>query len=410
MKKTTLALCVMLLIAFGAQAQHIPQNFGKGLNFYGKDSSFHVKFGFRFQNLYTGTWNVQNDDLGTITDHASAFTIRRSRLKFDGFAFSPKLKWKLELALSNNDMAGGATTKEMGNASNLVLDAYADWNFYKGWTLRFGQAKLPGNIERVISSANMQLVDRSLVNAAFNIDRDLGIQLLNTHKVFGDFYMKEKFAFGQGEGRNITRGAFKGYDYTARVEFLPFGLFKGDKDDYNGSALTYYKTPKLMLGVGYDVNDNAVRNRGQLGSFITDAAGVYYGKQLNTLFADAALKYKRFSLMTEYMNKKTSDNIAQVYDAKNAKIGTFTTGQGINVQAGILLNKNVSSMTGDIELVGRITSVDYTNGTNDENQYTIGVNRFVSGHQLKIQADMTYRTIIGGDDRLMFRTQLDVHF
>ena len=38
------------------------------------------------------------------------------------------------------------------------------WNFYKNFELWFGQAKLPGNRERVVSSGNLQLVDRSILN------------------------------------------------------------------------------------------------------------------------------------------------------------------------------------------------------------------------------------------------------
>lgn len=435
MKKTTLLGIMVFVFAMNAQAQLVMPAFGKGLNFYGQDSSFHVKFGFRFQNLYQGTWNVANDDIGSLEDHNSRFLIRRSRLKFNGFAFSPRLRWKIELALTNRDMANGAVTPEMSNASNLVLDAFADYrlfayngsdvNTYKnadfyGMFVRFGQGKLPGNVERVVSSANLQLVDRSLVNSRFNIDRDLGIQIWNKHKVAGDFVMKEKIAIGQGEGRNITQGSFDGYNYTGRVEFLPFGLFKKDKDDYVGSALTYYKSPKVMVGVGYDINDNAVRNRGQLGSFIQDGNGKYYGEQLNTIFADAVVKYKRFSLMTEYMDKKTADGTSEVLDRGGNRVGNFTTGRGLNVQAGMILNKKNThafhKMTGkkgpfgELELVGRVTTVDFTNGRNDENQYTVGLNSFFSGHQLKLQADLTYIDIIGADDGLMFRTQLDVHF
>ena len=45
----------------------------------------------------------------TVMENAntSAF-IRRARLKFDGFALSPKLKYKLELGLSNRDIAGAS--------------------------------------------------------------------------------------------------------------------------------------------------------------------------------------------------------------------------------------------------------------------------------------------------------------
>ena len=51
------------------------------------------------------------------------------------------------------------------------------WNFHENFELWVGQTKLPGNRERVISSANLQQVDRSLLNSRFNIDRDFGFQL-----------------------------------------------------------------------------------------------------------------------------------------------------------------------------------------------------------------------------------------
>lgn len=427
---------LLLFFTINSFAQHAAAQFGKGLNFYGADSSFHIKFGFRFQNLYEGSWNLPNDNLANITDHNSQFLIRRSRLKFDGFAFTPRLAWKIELALTNRDMADGAVTREMHNASNLVLDAYADYRLFAyansnvntrsetdfyGMFVRFGQGKLPGNIERVISSGNLQLVERSIVNAEFNIDRDLGIQIWNKHKVAGNFIMKEKFAFSQGEGRNVTRGSYGGYNYTGRVEFLPFGMFKGDGDDYVGSALVYYNKPKAMIGLAYDINNNAVRTGGQLGSFIKDKNGNYYGEQLNTFFADAAVKYKRFSFMGEYASRKTKDNTPEVEVLRPTGIdtvGRFITGNGLNLQAGIMLNKNgkgvfkkqgSDSKIGDIELVGRYTTVNMQRGS-DENQYTLGFNAYFVDHKLKLQADITYNQIAGEDDGLLFRTQLDVHF
>ena len=97
------------------------------------------------------------------------------------------------------------------------------WNFAENWELWAGQTKLPGNVERVVSSANLQLIDRSLLNSRFNIDRDLGVQLRHKSNLGGDFLMREKLAVSQGEGRNVTEGNEGGLQYTARLEFLPFG-------------------------------------------------------------------------------------------------------------------------------------------------------------------------------------------
>ena len=58
-----------------------------------------------------------------------------------------------------------------------MLDAVVKYAFSKNQQIWFGQTKLPGNRERVISSMALQFVDRSNVNSKFNIDRDFGVQL-----------------------------------------------------------------------------------------------------------------------------------------------------------------------------------------------------------------------------------------
>ncbi len=81
----------------------------------------------------------------------------------------------MELGLSNRDISGAS--EFTSNAPRYILDAVIKYNFSENFELWFGQTKLPGNIERVISSGNLQQVDRSLLNSRFNIDRDMGIQL-----------------------------------------------------------------------------------------------------------------------------------------------------------------------------------------------------------------------------------------
>ena len=84
-----------LLFILNTEAQFIPKSFGSGFNYVGKDSSFTMRFGIRFQTLMLGSWNVQDDDFGRVGDFSSTFTLRRSRLKFDGFILSPRLTYKM---------------------------------------------------------------------------------------------------------------------------------------------------------------------------------------------------------------------------------------------------------------------------------------------------------------------------
>src|SRR5688572_728244 len=208
------------LLSLPLSAQHLSNNkFGNGIRLLAADSSFSMKFSVRIQSLYQGDLNLETNE------YSDGFQIRRSRLKFDGFAYSPKLKYKIELAISNPDIRGGAIS-ESGNTANIVLDAYLSWNFWRNWSLVFGQKKLPGNRERVISSQALQFVDRSNLNSRFNIDRDAGLQLqYNADKVnlIG--------AISMGEGRNMVIDNIGGYDYTLRAEYLPFGEF-ADGGDY----------------------------------------------------------------------------------------------------------------------------------------------------------------------------------
>jgi hypothetical protein len=390
LKATLITLFLFTFISISAQETNAPE-FGKGLfNLVGKDSTYTMKVGARMQFLAIGEW--QSDD-GSLVNPESNFLVRRARLKFDGFAFSPKLKYKLELGLSNRDISGAS--QFTSNAPRYILDAVIKWNFYENFELWFGQTKLPGNRERVISSGNLQQVDRSLLNSRFNIDRDLGIQLRHHFKLSDNFVVKEMFSIAQGEGRNITTGNLGGHQYTGRLELLPFGNFSS-KGDYSGSDLKRESTPKLAIGATYDHNQNAVKNRSNQGSYMVTDDG-FYETNINTFFIDAMFKYKGFSFMAEYADRDADDPFA-----KNAD-GTLTgdevqVGNGYNLQTGYLFKNNW-------EVSGRYTNIDLDKtitGKNPEDQYV--------GHKLKVQSDISYLSIDGGTNELMYRLQFDIHF
>ena len=79
-------------------------------------------------------------------------------------------------------------------ANGFVLDAVLKWNFAGNWTVWFGQTKLPGNIERVFSSQKLQLVDRSLLNTKFTLERDAGFQLRHHINIGKTFLVREIFS------------------------------------------------------------------------------------------------------------------------------------------------------------------------------------------------------------------------
>jgi hypothetical protein len=399
-KLLTVAFILSGILTSFSQETNAPQ-FGKGLfNLVGKDSTFTMKIATRMQLLGTAAWDKQSD--GGLVDPASNMLVRRARLKFDGFAFSPKLKYKIELGLSNRDMAGQSEFTR--NSPRMILDAVVMWNFAGNFVLWAGQTKLPGNIERVISSGNLQLVDRSLLNSAYNIDRDIGLQLRHHFNLSDKFLVREKIAFSQGEGRNVVLGNLGGHQYTGRLELLPFGEFKS-KGDYSGSDLVREQSPKLMFSTTYDINSNAVRTRSNLGSYMYNDVGLYE-TTINTLFVDAMFKYRGFSFMGEYANRTAKDPIAKNSDGTETG-DIVRVGNGINLVTGYVFKSNwaldarYSNVTPDLNITG----------VNQSEQYTLGLSRFIVGHKLKVQTDISYLSIDGGGtDVLLYRLQLDVHF
>jgi hypothetical protein len=398
-KQFILILCVIFSSFLKAQ-EVSDTKFGKGMiNFIAKDSSFSVKFAPRIQSRYQGQWDYDGEEY----DEANLnFIVRRARLKFGGFAFTPKLKYKMELGLSNRDISGASIYNR--NTPRYILDAVIMWNFHENFELWAGQTKLPGNIERVVSSANLQLIDRSLLNSKFNIDRDMGVQLRHKTKWGRNFITREKFSISQGEGRNITVGNLGGLQYTSRLELLPFGEFSS-KGDYSQGDLKREKSIKAMFGFTYDINNNAVKNRSNMGSYMTQSNGGLFETDISTVFIDGVIKYNGFALTGEYASRNADTIEALEADGRTKTGAVVGAGSAINFQGSYLLKNNV-------EMTLRYTNVDFKEVTrlSDLQQITYGISKYVVGHSLKIQADLTFSQSDATRDYVLFRTGFDLHF
>jgi len=363
-----------VLSSSGIHAQNIlHDSFGKGISAVAKDSSYYLKFSARFQSLYEGYYTIAKEK------YQDNLRLRRARLKLDGFVLSPKVIYKIEY--------------DMVNA--FVLDAVVKWNFIGNFTLWFGQTKLPGNRERLISSQKMQMVDRSLLNSKFTLDRDQGIQLRHHFKL-GNMVIREAFSVSVGEGKNYTSLSDKsGYDYTEKIEILPFGPFT-KKGDYSGGDLVREEKLKLSLAFTYDYNDNAIKERGQKGDELSEQ------RDITTFFADMMMKYKGLSLMAEYVNRTTTKT-PLIFDSTGAASEWFYTGTAFNLQLGYVLKSNW-------EISGRYTEVtpEEITGNNNINMYTMGISKYIVGHNLKVQGDFSFLEEEYTYDQVLFRLQLEL--
>src|SRR5690606_34895060 len=215
------------------------------------------------------------------------------RMRVDGYLYSPKFSYTIQLAFTRGDQDFDDT-----GVANIVRDAVVFYNFTPNFYIAFGLNKLPGNRQRVNSSGQLQFADRSIVNAAMNIDRDFGIKAYYKNKIGETAVYHLKGAITTGEGR-VANNTDKGLAYTGRAELLPLGAFTDD-GDYSEGDLMRERTPKVSFGGGYSKNVGTTRSGGQIGYYL------YEPVTLQTYFADAIFKYNGWAYQFEYI-KRTVD-------------------------------------------------------------------------------------------------------
>ena len=346
---------------------------GSGIQFKNKDNSFYLKFRTRIQPR----WEIEYvPDKNLLMNRAF---VKRARLKFDGHFINSNLRYKIEY-----DVVGG-----------YVRDAMIKYRM-GNFDLWFGQGKLPGNRERVVSSGYLQLVDRSIYNKYFTLDRDVGIQLHHQFSI-GNVVVRDQYAITSGDGI-LDNQMSKGFAFTGKLEVLPFGKFTG-KGDYKLADLIREKTPKLAIAGYGSFNKSAYKDRGQIGINLNSNA------DLLVLGVDLLFKYRGYSFLFETGQRQVTSGSALVYNTSDVLIGTFYTGWGMNAQTGYVF-KNMWEV-----------SVRYANTTPDDNpinpeitDYTIGLSKYIVNHSFKIQADFTLRQIQHVSDQVIGRFQVEYQF
>ncbi len=354
-------------------------------------SDFEMAIQFRTQFRYS----YENYD--SAQEDISDFNVRRMRLRFDGTAFDERFLYKIQLSFTRGDLDFDTVAYP-----NILRDAVIGWKLTEKSTFWLGQTKLPGNRQRVVSSGNQELVDRSLLNSTFNIDRDIGIQWYNQIGDVSPVWIKLAISNGEGRARNNQN---KDISYTARVEWLPLGEFKDDGDYFEGD-LAYEKTPKISLGTVYNINKDTNRIGGQTGDLISDGTDSLIGKDIQTLFFDYLLKYRGLAISGEFAKRMVDDPIVPISATENKAI---YKGEAISTQISYNFANHISPIFRYTRLFpdDEILSLE-----NAKTQYTFGLTKYLNKHQVKIQSDITLEQETNSftaldRDNLFFRVQVE---
>ncbi len=338
----------------------------KGISFT-KDSLFSLNMRFRLQNRI-GFRTESGEDLSF---EQTDFRIRRLRVRLDGFVFNPRIQYYIQLGFSKSDM-----DLDGGEVAQPIRDAILYYHFSPNFYVGLGQAKLPGNRERVISSGNLQFAERSIANSFFTLDRDFGVFAYYTVPSQGKAFFQFKGAISSGEGRNPSVGD-RGLSYTGRIEVLPFGKFTNG-GDYSEGDLELEARPKLSLGASYSYNESGSRSRGQLGPEL------YQKRDQRVLIADMMLKYRGWALLGEYFSRNASNPIT--YNPLGLRQAVWV-GSGQNLQVSKLISKQ-----GELAIrYAQITpKQSIRNLEMQREETTLGYTHYVGGHRVKLQGNLGY--------------------
>ena len=361
-----LALCtsilfgVLCLLPSQAWSQASTQSHGSfdfnsdGVVFQSADSNTRVTMRFRMQNWATYTTkNMTDEDEFDLSAGSTDLVTRRLRMRFGGALVDPRLTFNLQLSFSRSDMDWNDT-----QFPNVIRDAMVFWNFSRDLQVGFGQTKLPGNRQRVISSADLEIPDRSIVNGAFNLDRDFGFQGF-WRPITGDVVVNLRAAISSGDGRNQPVIPGGGLAYTGRIEVLPLGAFTGGGDYFEADILRE-ATPKLSVGLSYQRNDRQTKTRGTLGR------ALFAQRSSDILYADALFKYSGLSFYTEYASRTSNDPVTY-RDTTRKEASAIFVGTGYMAQVSYVFPSmwNVAARYAVVDAGSQMAGLtEYTKQTN----------------------------------------------
>lgn len=365
---------------------------GKGVTITSPNGNYALNLRARIQLRDTFTYE---DD-----EPHNEINVKTLRLILGGHVLTKDLGYRIQLAFGSKDF-------EPGNASP-IFDAHLDYTRVKSLSIRVGQFFVPFDRARTTREFALHLVDRQQVVRELTLDRDVGV-MFYSDDLFG---AKERLGYalfvGGGEGRNRFGGQRMGPLVVGRFVFKPWGNF----DDDSEGDLDRRRAPKLAIGVAGAYNVASSRMSSTYG------ADFQFGTvdQVHAA-ADLVFKLRGWSLTAEgLLRRALDDELVGTIDDMPATEAT-RSGYGYFVQSGIMVHRMV-------ELVARWDDLYAWRGTDPSfvdlvdrrgRQVVAGLNVYLNGHALKLQADYSFAFGTGFDPATdpgahIARVQIDASF
>ncbi|SFN66054.1 Phosphate-selective porin O and P [Bizionia echini] len=352
-----------------------------------KNYSFHIesRLQFRFATPNDQSPVTFND---FYLESKTSFKINRARLKIGGNAYKPWLKYYFEYDIAQGNLLD----------FRIMIEK---WDFFK---VKVGQWKTYYSRERVISSGKQQMVDRSIINRPFTLDRQQGIEFYGRvfPKTLADFTYH--ISVLTGAGRSATTNDDNHLMYVGRLQWNMFGR----ELEMTGSDIKYHDKPTGILAFAAATNrSNYTRfssaGGGNLLGYVTNIPGQY---RVNQALIETAFKYRGFSWQNE-------NHIKKITDYENNTNRTLT---GYYVQAGYFFSNILDFVPKPLEIAGLYANYKPDTDINEayEQEFGLAFNWFFKEHRNKLTAEVSHFSYQNIDSftqkEWRFRIQWEISF
>ena len=370
------------------------------------DGKWSTKLNWRAQMRFTTPYRSDPRQVDDFGDTENTFELRRVRMKIGGHAYAPWLDYYFEVDLQPTR----SESRDASRSSTRLIDWRITGQPYEQLGFRLGQWKIDYNRERVDSSGRQQFVERSIVNRQFTIDRQMGAQVRG--RLFKETPADLRYYVGAftGQGRGVQNDDDK-LMYAGRLQWNFLGRDLALKQ--TDVEFTEKPTGSISFGAATSTGGStrwSSSGGGNLDGFESPSSAEAGQYEVEQYQIGSAFKYRGFSWQQEYHWKQIKDRVNN----------TTSDMEGAYAQAGYFFHHLIPAVPKQLELAVRYAFVDEPNESNTQienkrEEFTIGANWFIAGHNNKITVDYSQLYLDDRDlnrkvDDGRFRVQWDVSF
>lgn len=384
-----LAQDIDTVIVAKSSSQKFNKHTSNGFILASEDGKFEMQIGARLQLRFA----VPDDqDPVTFADFShrdyQVFKVNRARLKVGGHAYQPWLKYFFEYDLGRG----------------IMLDYRVMIEKWPWLNIKAGQWKVAFTRERFISSGNQQLIDRSILNRQFTVDRQQGIEVNGNLDGGGIANFNYWLGTFTGTGRGATQNDDNKMMYFGRFQWN----FLGTEMPFSGGDLGISEKPVGSIAIA------GVKNTSPYTRFSSSGGGNLVGfegtnqsqYEIKQFQIETAFNYKGFSWSSEFHRKHITDHIDQ---------GTTQLG-GFYATAGYFFNQSFAFWPEPLEMAARYAVVkpNLSVENNKQIEAAIGLNWFFAGHKNKLSTELAryefQDIMLAEQNEYRFRIQWDISF